>query len=132
PFEMGVVTIGSFDGKGQFNIIQDSVELEGDARYMNDETAEKIATEVKRMVHGLEEKFGVTCTLTYKADYPALYNDPALTQQVVDALQSMNDPDITEVKQSPPFSGSEDFSYYTKKIPGCFYFIGCKPKGVDT
>jgi len=132
PFEMGVVTIGSFDGKGQFNIIQDSVELEGDARYMNDETAEKIATEVKRMVHGLEEKFGVTCTLTYKADYPALYNDPALTQQVVDALQSMNDPDITEVKQSPPFSGSEDFSYYTKKIPGYFYFIGCKPKGVDT
>src|SRR5699024_320601 len=68
PFAMGVVMIGSCDRKGQFNIIQDSVELEGDARYMNDETAEKIATEVKRMVHGLEEKFGVTCTLTYKAD----------------------------------------------------------------
>ena len=38
PFEMGVVTIGSFDGKGTFNVIKDSVELEGDVRYMNEET----------------------------------------------------------------------------------------------
>ena len=29
PFETGVVTIGSFDGKGQFNVIKDSVEIEG-------------------------------------------------------------------------------------------------------
>ncbi|WP_432806322.1 hypothetical protein [Lederbergia citrisecunda] len=26
-------------------------------------------------------------------------------------------------------SGSEDFAYYLEKIPGCFFFIGCKPKG---
>src|SRR5690625_3717114 len=32
PFEMGVVTIGSFDGKGSFNVIKDSVKLEGDVR----------------------------------------------------------------------------------------------------
>ena len=34
PFDMGVITIGSFDGKGTFNVIKDSVELEGDVRYM--------------------------------------------------------------------------------------------------
>ena len=32
PFETGVVTIGSFDGKGQFNVIKDSIEIEGDVR----------------------------------------------------------------------------------------------------
>ena len=32
PFETGVVTIGSFDGKGQFNVIKDKIELEGDVR----------------------------------------------------------------------------------------------------
>ena len=32
PFETGVITIGSFDGKGQFNVIKDAVELEGDVR----------------------------------------------------------------------------------------------------
>lgn len=38
PFETGVVTIGSFDGKGQFNVIKESVELEGDVRALTDDT----------------------------------------------------------------------------------------------
>lgn len=79
PFEVGVVSIGSFDGKGQFNIIQDRVVLEGDIRYMNETTQEKIAEEVHRITKGIEQEFGVTCELTYTADYPSLYNDPKLT-----------------------------------------------------
>ena len=38
PFDAGVITIGSFDGKGTFNVIKDRVELEGDIRYMTVET----------------------------------------------------------------------------------------------
>ena len=37
PFETGVITIGSFDGKGQFNVIKDAVELEGDVRALTDD-----------------------------------------------------------------------------------------------
>ena len=42
PFETGVVTIGSFDGKGQFNVIKDKIELEGDVRALTDATRDKI------------------------------------------------------------------------------------------
>ena len=38
PFETGVVTIGSFDGKGQFNVIKDQIEIEGDVRALTDAT----------------------------------------------------------------------------------------------
>ena len=44
----------------------------------------------------------------------------------------MNDPDIKEIGEYPMLSGSEDFAYYLEKIPGCFFFVGCKPKGVET
>ena len=47
PFDMGVITIGSFDGKGTFNVIKDSVELEGDVRYMTVETQQFIEKEVR-------------------------------------------------------------------------------------
>ena len=50
PFDMGVITIGSFDGKGTFNVIKDSVELEGDVRYMTVETQELIEREITRIV----------------------------------------------------------------------------------
>ncbi|MBR8644111.1 hypothetical protein KEH51_03685 [[Brevibacterium] frigoritolerans] len=43
----------------------------------------------------------------------------------------MNDKEIKKVVEFPIFSGSEDFSYYAEKIPGCFFYIGCKPKGVE-
>ena len=131
PFEMGVVTIGSFDGKGSFNVIKDSIELEGDVRYMNEETQQTIEQEIRRIVSGIELEFGVTCELTYTADYPPLYNDPATTAEVVSILQQAGNQAIQEVIEFPVFSGSEDFSYYLEKVPGLFFNIGCKPKGVE-
>src|SRR5690625_1445343 len=86
PFDVGVITIGSFDGKGTFNVIKDSVELEGDIRYMTKDTKEVIEREIHNIARGLEEAFGVTCELTYINDYPPLYNDPGVTAQVVDIL----------------------------------------------
>ncbi len=132
PFEAGVVTIGSFDGKGTFNVIKDSVELEGDVRYMNGDTQELIDKEIHRITSGIEVEFGVKCELTYTSDYPPLYNDPQVTETVVASLQSINDPDIQKVMEFPMISASEDFAYYAEKIPGTFFFIGCKPKGVET
>ncbi|MBY7142128.1 amidohydrolase [Virgibacillus sp. NKC19-3] len=131
PFDMGVVTIGSFDGKGTFNVIKDRIELEGDVRYMNSKTQERIDKELHRIVDGLEAEFGVECAFTYKDDYPVLYNDPAATEVVQSSLENMDDSNIKEVIEYPPFSGSEDFAYYAEKIPSTFFFIGCKPKGVE-
>ncbi|RHW35011.1 amidohydrolase [Lysinibacillus yapensis] len=131
PFEVGVITIGSFDGKGTFNVIKDSVELEADIRYLSVETRETIEREVRRISKGIEEEFGVTCDLNYENDYPPVYNDPELTNKVVGYLKNANDPVITEVKEFPPMSPSEDFAYYAEKFPSCYFFISCTPKGVE-
>lgn len=131
PFDMGVVTIGSFDGKGSFNIIKDRIELEGDVRYMKEEVQQVIDKEIHRIVAGIEQEFGVDCELTYTADYPPLYNDPELTNFVVNSLENIKDSDVKEIAEFPAFTGSEDFAYYAEKIPGCFFYIGCKPKGVE-
>jgi len=32
---------------------------------------------------------------------------------------------------TPPITGSEDFSYYAKEIPGMFFFLGVNPAGAD-
>ncbi len=87
PFDVGVITIGSFDGKGTFNVIKDSVEIEGDVRSMTDETSEMIEKEIRRIVKGIEEEFDVTCEFTYTPDYPPLYNDPEVTAKVAKCLR---------------------------------------------
>ncbi|WP_066389297.1 amidohydrolase [Neobacillus mesonae] len=131
PFDMGVITIGSFDGKGTFNVIKDSVELEGDVRAMTDESRELIEQEIRRIAKGIEQEFNVTCELTYTPDYPALFNNPELTEKVAGFLQKAKDQDITEVKEFPKMSPSEDFAHYAKKFPACYFYICCTPKGVE-
>ncbi|MBC2268092.1 amidohydrolase [Listeria sp. FSL L7-0083] len=128
PFDTGVITIGSFDGKGSFNVIKDAVELEGDVRYMNTENRDKIDAEIHRIVAGIEAMFGVSVELTYTNDYPPLYNDPAVTEQVVASLQKGLGEYLTDISPYDMLSGSEDFAYYLQKIPGVFFYIGAKPK----
>src|SRR5690606_3527931 len=105
--------------------------IEGDIRYSNDEAQKVIDKEFHQIVKGLEGLFGVTCELTYTPDYPPLYNDPEITTFVAETLQAVQDKDIKEVKQFPKLSPSEDFAYYLEKIPGCYFYIGCTPKGVE-
>jgi len=131
PFDMGVVTIGSFDGKGTFNVIKDSVEIEGDVRAMTEETRETIEREIRRIANGIQEEFNVTCELTYTPDYPPLYNDPEVTDMVASYLKNANDKDIREVQEFAPMAPSEDFAHYAKKFPACFFYICCTPKGVE-
>lgn len=131
PFDMGVITIGSFDGKGQFNVIKDSVELEGDVRYMTSEIQQLMEKEIHRIVRGIEEEFDVTCELDYVPDYPPLYNDPEITAGVITAIENSTEPEIKAMTEFPMFSGSEDFAYYALRFPSCFFYIGCKPKGVE-
>lgn len=131
PYDMGVITIGSFDGKGTFNVIRDYVELEGDIRYMSDDTKEIIGQELQRIAQGIEAEFGVGCELTFTPDYPPLYNDPEMTELVKRSLVAADDPRIRKVAEYPMMSPSEDFAYYLEKIPGCYFYIGCTPKGVD-
>src|SRR6476620_10658384 len=91
PFDMGVITIGSFDGKGTFNVIKDSIEIEGDVRAMTEETRKLIEQEIHRIAKGIEVEFDVTCELTYTPDYPPLYNDPEVTEMVATCLRNAKD-----------------------------------------
>lgn len=125
PFETGVVTIGSFDGKGQFNIIKDKVVLEGDVRGLTDNTKAKIRDEIQRITRGLEETYAVQCHLEYNDDYPPLYNDPDFTAYVAQVIKDSGI-SIEECAPQPP---SEDFAYYAKALPSTFIYVGAAPDG---
>ena len=131
PMASGVVTIGSFDGKGSFNVIKDSIETAGAIRSSDDELRQVIAKEFHRIIRAVAEMSGVECELTYEPDYPPLYNDPELTDFVANVLESTDEPEIKTVKEFPKLAPSEDFAYYLEKIPGSYFYIACTPKGVE-
>ncbi|WP_432202321.1 M20 family metallopeptidase [Staphylococcus warneri] len=128
PFETGVVTIGSFDGKGQFNVIKDSIEIEGDVRALTDDTRDTIEKELTRLVEGLESTFGVTCDFEFNKDYPALYNNPEFTSYVAETIKNAGDNDIKGVEECEPQPPSEDFAFYAVELPNTFIYSGAAPE----
>ena len=129
PMTPGVLTVGSFDGKGQFNIIKDSVTIEGDVRCMSDDARVLFEKEVRNICEGFEKAYSCEIELDYKNDYPVLMNDDEMTQLVIDAIKEAKIPEVDGVVDCGPQAQSEDFSYYSQKIPASFFYIGAKPEG---
>ncbi|MDQ0232658.1 M20 family metallopeptidase [Metabacillus malikii] len=132
PFDTASITIGNFDGKGSFNVIKDAVTIEGDVRTMSVETRDIVETELQNFAKGLEATYGVKAIFEYKNDYPVLYNDPEITEQVRQALEQAAIKEVEGVLETPPQPPSEDFAYYLEKVPGCFFYVGASPESGET
>jgi metal-dependent amidase/aminoacylase/carboxypeptidase family protein len=60
--------------------------------------------------------------------YDPTINDPALTAQMLPALERAAD---GRVRQAPLLGASEDFSVYAKAVPGLFVYLGITPRDQD-
>lgn len=128
PYDMAVLTIGSFEGNGASNVIKDNLILRGDARYMDIEVGKKIEVELRKLLRGLEESYDVTTELEYLWDYPPVYNHPEQTEKAVAALKKYGEGDyLAKAAPMSPSNGAEDFGQYLLKIPGSFMNVGCRP-----
>ena len=122
PFENGVVTVGSFDGAGTFNIIKDKIEITGDVRAMSENTMKKIKEQINIISHGIAKTYSMDIEYNFLIDYPILNNDKKMTQLVVNAVKKVG----LEAEDCGPQSPSEDFAHYAKIKPSCFFYVGAK------
>ncbi len=128
PFEVGSITIGSFDGVGSYNAIKGQVKLKGDVRVMSKETRKVIKENIEQIVKGTDVTFGVKSKLDYDDNYPVLINNRDLTKEVETWIKESDIPEVRAVKDSGVVNASEDFAYFAQKKPACFFYVGCQPK----
>jgi len=131
PSEMGVVTVGSFEAPGGANVIQDKVIIKGTARYLNDELEQFMYEEIEKIAKSVAVGFDITYDLDYQFGYPVLYNHPKQTDNVASILRESKGDYFKHLIEIPAVTGSEDFAYYLKEIPGTFFVVGCKPEHID-
>ncbi|TFF40111.1 amidohydrolase [Mucilaginibacter psychrotolerans] len=124
-----VVTIGAITGGTRFNIIAESVKMQGTVRYFTKSDEKMITDNVRRIATKTAEAYGATAEvlLPYSNHYPVTFNDPALTALMLPTLEGTAGKDNVSLR--PPVTGAEDFSFYQQKAPGIFFFLGGMPKG---
>ncbi len=124
-----VVTVGAIKGGTRFNIIPETVEMQGTLRFFTTADEALITRRVTEIATKTAEANNAVAEvkIPYSNHYPVTYNNPQLTAQMLPTLQATAGK--INVLEVPPVTGAEDFSFYQEKVPGIFFFLGGMPKG---
>lgn len=120
--EMAILSIGEFHSGQAPNIIADTASLSCSIRTTNEEIRNLMEKRVREVVEHVAAAHGATVHLDYVRGYSAVYSTPELAKTAFDSATKVLGKDM--VYESPMLTASEDFSAYTKVVPGCFMFLG--------
>jgi amidohydrolase len=123
-----VITIGSIHGGVRGNIIPDRVELDGTIRTFDPGVREELLLRARRTATDIAASAGATADIQIEPYAPVTYNDPQLAVRMRPTLERAAG--AHNVREMDLVMGSEDFSWYTEKIPGLYAFLGINRPGV--
>ena len=125
PLHPSVVTIGKIEAGSAGNVIAEEAELSGSIRTSLDESRKRIHHGLTRMVKAAAELHNAEIDIDIRHGYPPVVNEPRAVsiarQAAVDIVGAEH-----VVAAEHPSMGSEDFSFYLEKSPGCFVRFGAR------
>ncbi len=90
-------------------------------RAEREEEMDELQRQLEALSRAEAERYGLTVTFTYEDVFPENRNHPENAEKVLQAARELG---LATKVLADPYKGSEDFGYYTKLVPGAFFFIG--------
>ena len=129
PLDSAVLTIGTIHGGDRYNVIPESVNLEGTVRTLNPEVQERMPAMITRIAQGIAEGLGMSCDVKYVKGYPPLVNDSGLAGVAREAVRSRLGEGALIVPEQPDLT-AEDFAFFARERPAVMAWLGCRPENV--
>lgn len=124
-----VISVGKIKSGVRNNIIPEEAEMIGTIRTLDTDMREKIHNDIRHVSTTIGESMGAEVEVDIQEGYPVTYNDPQLTAEMVPTLEQLAGE--ANIVLSDAITGAEDFSFFQKKIPGFYFFVGGMPKGME-
>lgn len=128
PTDSIVVTVGAFHGGTASNIIPAETTFIGTVRTLRDDTRAMARQRLFDLVQHTARAHGCEANIEWEEGYPVTHNDPKLATQVLTLAESAFGAARTLLVENPSMGG-EDFSYYGRHVPACFFLLGLCPAG---
>ena len=125
-----VFSIGFIEGIGSTNVVPDKVKMMGTLRAMDEDWRANAHKKMIEISSNLGKKHNVEIDFEIRKGYPFLENDIPFTKKAIEcAKQYLGEENVALL---PIRMTAEDFSYYSQKVPSCFYRLGTanKEKGI--
>jgi hippurate hydrolase len=122
PDVPSILSFGKIVAEGATNVLPEEVRIEGTFRSMDEDWRFRAHDLIRRIAEQTAAAFGATCEVEIAVGYPALVNDEALAAEVRAA--AVDYVGAERVIDLPQWFASEDFAFYTQRMPGAFYVLG--------
>ena len=129
PLDSAVLTIGTIHGGYRYNVIPDTVKLEGTVRTLNPSVQDKMPGLISQTARGIAEGLGCSCDVEYVKGYPPLVNDADMAALARDAVRNVYS-DAVIIADEPDLA-AEDFAFFARERPAFMAWLGCTPEGVN-
>lgn len=117
-----VISVGKMIADGMPNVIPDTVDMEGIIRTFDEIWRKELHQLVKETAKGIAKTSGGTSEVNIAHGYPALYNNPEITERVKNyAYTFWGKPNVAELPQRMT---ADDMAYFLKEVPGTYYRLG--------
>jgi amidohydrolase len=123
-----VVSVGKIEGGVRFNIIPETVTLDGTIRTHDPAVQDDVHERIRRTAEGIAESAGATAQVEIRRFYPVTYNDLELTSAALSSLERVVGQQ--GLIQIPPLMVAEDFSFFAQQAPGFYFMLGVNAPGV--
>ena len=123
-----VVSVGKIEGGVRFNIIPETVKLDGTIRTHDQAVQDDVHERIRRTAMSIAESTGATAEVEIRRFYPVTYNDPELTAVALSSLERVVGQQ--GLIQIPPLMVAEDFSFFARQAPGFYFMLGVNAPGV--
>ncbi|MDX2110062.1 MAG: amidohydrolase [Verrucomicrobiota bacterium] len=130
PVANGVLSVTWFHAGTAFNVIPETAEIRGTFRSLDDSTHLETAKRIDTLATAIAEAHGATLEARIDPGYPVLVNDARCVALLATVARAAGFGGQLKTDQ-PPLMAGEDFAYYIKRVPGCFWFQGTRPPGVE-
>jgi amidohydrolase len=124
-----VITVGKINAGVRSNIIPEEAMLEGTIRTLDPAMQRETHERMQKVASTIAEAYGATATVDIDTKTLVTYNNPALTEMMVPALERAAGKGNVRAKEWT--TGAEDFSFFSDKVPGLFFFLGGMPAGMS-
>ena len=122
PLSPSVLSITSVQGGHTTNVIPSEVKLMGTFRAMDEEWRFRAHELIRKQATELVHSMGAEIDLLIDVGYPMVYNNEELDTLAREEARTFMG--VSNVLETEVRMGAEDFGYYTRQIPGCFYRLG--------
>ncbi len=115
-----VVSVTRIEGGNTWNVLPQTVELEGTVRTHSDAVRRQVPDKIRQVIDGIAAALGAQAELRWQPGPPAVINDPhwAAFSKTVAAEAGYR------VEEAELQMGGEDFALYLHHVPGVFVSIG--------